>query len=237
MSSKAPGILNLMIAQANSEDWVALHSSGKTQSILHPNLCAGRYEAVVLQMLAKMTGARRVLEIGMFIGTTTVSLALLPQVEKVVTMDIEPYLVELSSPWWEKAGVGHKIRTMIGDAKEGMQKLRDEKQQFDFVSKIKSLKYEHVYERNHVPQCFIDANKDGYADYFQGVLDLGLIAPKGVIILDNTLYKSATYVPHEKWTAPAKSIDEVNQIVVADSRVDTVMLPVRDGVTVARLKD
>ena len=137
MSSKAPGILNLMIAQANSEDWVALHSSGKTQSILHPNLCAGRYEAVVLQMLAKMTGARRVLEIGMFIGTTTVSLALLPQVEKVVTMDIEPYLVELSSPWWEKAGVGHKIRTMI-DAKEGM------KQQVDFVSKIKSLKYEHV---------------------------------------------------------------------------------------------
>lgn len=66
---------------------------------------------------------------------------------------------------------------------------------------------------------------------------MGLIAPKGIVVLDNTLYKCGTYVPHEKWTTPARSIDEVNRIVVADSRVDTVMLPVRDGVTVARLKD
>jgi caffeoyl-CoA O-methyltransferase len=140
MSSNAPDILNPMIAQANSEDWASLHSSGKTQSLLHSNMCAGQYEAVVLQMLAKMTGAKRVLEIGMFMGTTTVSLALLPQVEKVVPMDIEPYLVELTSQWWNKAGVGHKIHPMIGDAIEGLQKLRDEQQQFDFVSEIKSLR-------------------------------------------------------------------------------------------------
>ena len=135
MSSNAPDILNPMIAQADSEDWAALHSSGKTQSLLHSNMCAGRYEAVVLQMLAKMTGSKRILEIGMFVGTTTVSLALLPHVEKVIAMDIEPHLVKLNSQWWDKADVGHKIEVMIGDAIEGLQKLRDEKQQFDFVSK------------------------------------------------------------------------------------------------------
>jgi caffeoyl-CoA O-methyltransferase len=236
MSSNAPDVLNPMIAQANSEDWASLHSNGKTQSLLHSNMCAGQYEAVVLQMLAKMTGAKRVLEIGMFMGTTTVSLALLPQVEKVVPMDIEPYLFELTSQWWEKAGVGHKIHPMIGDAIEGLQKLQDEKQQFDFVSEINHFR-QKLHSTETECQCFIDANKNGYSSYFKSVLDLGLIAPKGIVVLDNTLYKSATYVPHKMWTAPAKSIDEMNRVVVADARVDTVMLPVRDGVTVARLKD
>lgn len=144
MSSQAPDILNPMIAQANSIDWDALRRSGKTQYPLHSNMSAGRYEAVVLQMLARMAGAKRILEIGMFMGTTTVSFALLPQVEKVVTMDIEPYLVELSSPWWEKAGVRHKIETMVGDTKVGLQKLRDEQNQFDLVSTIKYINYAYT---------------------------------------------------------------------------------------------
>ena len=95
-------------------------------------------------MLARMTGAKRILAIGMFMGTTTVSFALLPQVEKVVTMDIEPYLVELSSPWWETAGVRHKIETMVGDTKVGLQKLRDEQNQFDLVSTIKYINYAYT---------------------------------------------------------------------------------------------
>lgn len=135
MSSKAPSILGPMIQETNATDWEALHTQGKTVHSLHANMCAGGYEAVVLQMFAKMTGARRVLEIGMFTGTTTVSLALLPHVERVVTMDIEAYLVEHNLKWWKQAGVSDKIETRIGDAKAGLQKLKEDKEQFDLVSK------------------------------------------------------------------------------------------------------
>lgn len=134
MSSPAPAILSPVIEETNATEWSTLHIEGKTLHPLHANMCAGKYEASVLQMLAKLTGARTVLEIGMFTGTTTVSLALLPQFKKVVGMDVESYLVEHNTKWWEEAGVRHKIHTRIGDAREGLRQLHDEKEIFDLVS-------------------------------------------------------------------------------------------------------
>lgn len=134
MSSKAPSILGPMIKKTYATEWDVLHRDGKTLFPLHANMCAGGYEAVVLQIFAKMIGARKVLEIGMFTGTTTVSFALLPEVEKVVAMDVEPFLVEHNSKWWKEAGVSDKIETRIGDARDGLKKLAEEKQQFNLVS-------------------------------------------------------------------------------------------------------
>jgi caffeoyl-CoA O-methyltransferase len=85
-------------------------------------------------MFAKMIGAKRILEIGMFTSTTTVALASLPQVKKVVAMDIEPYLLEFCVPFWERAGLRSKIDPRIGDARETLCALKDEGCQFEMVN-------------------------------------------------------------------------------------------------------
>ena len=78
--------------------------------------------------------AKTILEIGMFTGTTTVSLALLPTVEKVTTLDIEPYLRDFNMPHFQQAGVADKIDVVIGDALRSLDKLDQEKATFDMVS-------------------------------------------------------------------------------------------------------
>lgn len=209
-STPYPPILDEMMRATDATDWASVGSD----VALAPNFCAGGYEAGVLCMLAKMCGARRILEVGMFVGTTTVALALVPEVERVVSLEYEPFLRDFATPFFERAGVRDRIDVRVGDARDTLKALRDEEQQFDMV--------------------FIDADKGGYAAYFKSTLDFGLLAPKGIIVLDNTLFKGTPWAPHEGFGDDVVAIHQVNELVRADERVDVIMLPLRDGLTICR---
>jgi predicted O-methyltransferase YrrM len=155
------------------------------------------------------------LEIGVFTSTTTVALALLPDVEKIVALDIEPYLVEFAKPFYEQANVKDKIDFRIGDAVETLKNLEKEGQTFDMV--------------------FIDADKGGYYTYYEYLLNSKtLLKPDGLIVADNTIYKSSTYVPHQAFEEGQKALGSFNQRVRDDDRVSVVLLPVRDGISLIR---
>lgn len=103
------------------------------------------------------------MEIGVFTSTTTVALALLPFVERIVALDCEPYLVEFAKPYYEQAKVANKIDFRIGDAIKTLEDLEDKEDGFDMV--------------------FIDADKGGYWSYYDKIMSSSkLLNPNGVII-------------------------------------------------------
>ncbi|KZT25175.1 hypothetical protein NEOLEDRAFT_1093041 [Neolentinus lepideus HHB14362 ss-1] len=215
MTSPHPPIVDKMIKAGNETDWKQLHEQGKTKHELIPEMTAGSYEAVVLQQLAKTAKAKTILEIGMFTGTSTVSFALLPSVIAVVTLELEGFLVDFNSPYFEEAGVAEKIDIRVGDARESLDQLANEGMVFDMV--------------------FIDADKAGYSTYFRKVLDNNLLAHGGTIVVDNTAYKGTPWAPDPSYDL-GFAIHAFNEDVRSDPRVEVVMLPIRDGISLIRRK-
>ncbi|GAA6032399.1 hypothetical protein JCM8097_008155 [Rhodosporidiobolus ruineniae] len=221
-----------LLKATEEADWKQLKAEGKTQFELQAGMCSGAYEAVALQQLALLGKSTSVLEIGVFTGTATLALGLLPSVKHITALDVEPFLVDFDSPYWERAGVKDKIDFRIAPALESLKKLQGERHEgFDFV--------------------FIDADKPSYPDYVQSVLDLGLLKEGGVILADNTLYKgypwappgdsSASTVTSRKYTEDngtrnksgaeaSKGIHDFNTFVRDHPGLETVILPIRDGV-------
>ncbi|TCD70752.1 hypothetical protein EIP91_001781 [Steccherinum ochraceum] len=215
-SSPAPPIVERMWKDGHEHDWAKVYLEGKTKLRLIPDMSAGSYEGVVLQHLAKMSNARAVLEIGMFTGTTTVSLALVPSVDKVTALDIEIYLLEHNLPNFKEAGVASKIDVRIGNALETLDKLDEEGASFDMV--------------------FIDADKPSYIKYLDRILaSPTLLAKRGFIAADNVVYKASPWVPDPvyKWR---EDLHAFNQHVRNRSDVEAVMLPIEDGITLIRRK-
>lgn len=156
-------VWNDLLEMTETTDWVRLKDEGETQFELGCGMCSGPYEAVVLQNLALLHRSRSVLEIGVFTGTATLALALLPSVEEVVALDIEPYLKREVEPYWDRAGVRAKIDFRIAPALESLSALKAARHEpFDLV--------------------FIDADKPSYKAYVQAILDGGLLAEDGVIL-------------------------------------------------------
>lgn len=216
MSSPHPPILDAMVAAGNATDWDRVHAEGKTMYRLIPEMTAGGYEAVVLQQLAKISKAKSVLEIGMFTGTSTVSLALVPTVEKVVTLELEGYLEHTNRPFFEQAGVAEKIEVRIGDALSSLDALSAEEAKFDMV--------------------FIDADKDNYVNYFHKLVDGGLLSNGGFIVVDNVAFKASPWAPDDCYKS-GPVLDAFNQVVRNHPGVEVVMLPIEDGVSLIRRKD
>lgn len=102
----------------------------------------------------------------MFIGASTLALANLPYVEKVVTLDIEPYLEQIAKPFWEKAGVAQKITPIFDDAVKSLNNLVEQNEEFDFI--------------------FMDA--PGFLDYYEIIMNSGLLAKNGMIVKDDSIF-------------------------------------------------
>ncbi|THH31782.1 hypothetical protein EUX98_g2386 [Antrodiella citrinella] len=216
-SSPHPTIVDEMLAQGDQRDWDKVFREGRIKHKLIPEMSAGGYEAVVLQQLAKISKAKTILEIGMFTGTTTVSLALLPTVDKVVTLDIEPYLREINTPYFQQAGVAHKIDIRIDDALSSLTNLHKEGASFDMI--------------------FIDAHKPSYIKYFDSIMaSPHLLAKGGLIAVDNTVFAGGPWVPNPP-VSLAKDIHKFNEYVKNYPDVEVVMLPIEDGISLIRRKD
>lgn len=166
-------------------------------------------------LLAKMIGARRVLEIGVFTGYSTMALALaLPDDGQVIACDISDEWTAVGRPFWDEAGVSHKIELRLAPATETLRKLVEDRSQ-----------------HNRFDLAFVDADKANYDAYYE--LCMQLIRPGGVIALDNMLWHGAVIDPARQ-DEDTLAIREINAKLLQDARVDISMVPVGDGLTLAR---
>jgi predicted O-methyltransferase YrrM len=166
-----------------------------------------------MALLAKSIDARRAIEIGVFTGYSALSVALaLPADGRLVACDISDENVRIGIPFWQRAGVADRIDVRIAPAADTLRALlaAGEAGRFDFV--------------------FIDADKTSYDTYYELALDL--LRPGGLVVIDNTLWGDA--VAREADSADTRALQALNAKVHRDERVDMVLLPFSDGVTLAR---
>lgn len=169
-------------------------------------------QAQLLAFLVELTGARRVLEIGCFTGYTTLAMALaLPPDGRVVTLDVNDDWAAIGRRRWEEAGVAARIELRLGLAIDGLSRLEAERAVFDLA--------------------YIDADKKTYPDYYEAALRL--VRPGGLIALDNVLQRGevADAINDRKQVA---TLRRLNELIHADRRVSMVLLPIGDGLTLAR---
>ncbi|MEM8544579.1 MAG: class I SAM-dependent methyltransferase [Cyanobacteria bacterium P01_H01_bin.119] len=205
--------LSALTQRTQAEDWSQRFLSGETVHPLEQEMLSGHVEGQFLKLLLHAIGARRVLEIGMFTGYSALAMAeALPDNGVLVACELDRYSAEFAQTCFANSPHGHKIQVKIGSALESLSQLAAEQLRFDFV--------------------FIDANKDGYIDYFNAVLG-SLLAPNGLICVDNTLMQGEVY-RSQRQSSRGKAIAEFNQTVADDPRVEQVLLPLRDGVTLIR---
>ncbi|KAI8826905.1 uncharacterized protein EV422DRAFT_511846 [Fimicolochytrium jonesii] len=196
------------------QDWDAVYQNGHTKFHQSANCCAGSFEAAFVSSMVSATRATRVLEVGMFTGTTTMAIAeALPTHGKVYTLEIEPYLAKLAQNAFDAANLADKIEIKLGDGAESLSNLAHQGISFDLI--------------------FIDADKQGYRKYYDTIMKSGLLSPKGTLIVDNTLFKGKYLLNQPVSDDPnAEALRLFNQHVLSDKRVSVVVLPIRDGVSV-----
>lgn len=182
--------------------WVETYA--KTHS---PGVMAGPVVAQFCKMLAAMTGARRILEIGMFTGYSTLAWAeALPKDGRVVTCEINSDAAEIARRYFAESPHGGKIEIKLGPA-------------------LDSLKLIHgIFDL-----CFIDADKENYGAYYDRCMER--VRPGGLIVLDKMLRDGRVLDPADPAT---RAVDALNKRIRDDSRVENVLLPVRNGLMLVR---
>ncbi|SAM78675.1 related to O-methyltransferase [Ustilago bromivora] len=223
VSSSAPAVQRPLLKATAEHDWEGAWSARKTVLHLSAAWSAGAYQGNFVGLLTKLSHAKKALEIGMFTGTTTVCIAQqLPPGGKVTALEIDPYLNTFTRPLFEQTGLGDKIEVKVGNAVESLEAIAKD-----------VLSDEDAYDI-----IFIDADKPGYKSYFKTILDCGLLKRSGLLVVDNTLYKGTPWTEglvEEKMLEigkeNAEAIKQFNSLVKEDKRVQVVVLPVRDGVS------
>ena len=182
----------------------------------YPRMLSGPVQGELLKILVAATGAKRILEIGSFTGYSSTAMALgLPEDGHIDALEINDELEELMRAGWEKAGVQDKISLHIGDAVQTLARLAAESvEPYDFV--------------------FIDANKRQYLEYFELVLPI--LRQGGLIVADDVLWDGKVYADPQPQDAQSQGIIRFNDTIAEDHRVEVVILPLRDGLSIIRKK-
>ena len=188
-------------------DWIEKQTNIRTN---YPRMLSGPVQGELLKMLVEISGARRVLEIGSFTGYSSTCMALgLPEGGHIDALEINDELEDLMREGWERAGVSDRITLHIGDAVQTLRSLQGE---YDFT--------------------FIDANKRQYLEYYE--LTLPLLRKGGLIVADDVLWDGKVYAETPSRDAQTQSLLAFNAAVAQDPRVEVVMLPLRDGLSIIR---
>ena len=193
-------------------EWVVKQTHIRTN---HARMLSGAAQGQLLRMFVQMTEAQSILELGTFTGYSAICLASgLPENGHLDTLELNDELEDLILEGFDKAGLSDKIDLHIGDCKETLKQFRDEKRRYDIV--------------------YMDANKREYCEYYDLVFDM--VRPGGLILADNVLWDGKVCqnpLPQDKQTL---GIAAFNDKVSADPRVESVIMPLRDGLNIIRLR-
>lgn len=210
---ESPALASL-VRRTQAEDWSQRFADCETVRELEQEMLSGHVEGQFLKFLVHVTQAQRVLEIGMFTGYSALAIAeALPDDGEVVACEVDAYVAKFAQECFNDSPDGRKISVKVAPAMLTLKQLAADNERFDLV--------------------FIDADKAGYVDYLNFLLDNDLLIPNGSICVDNTLMQGQPYLSGES-TANGVAIATFNQTVVDDPRIEQVLLPLRDGLTLIR---
>ncbi len=206
-------------AQSEALRWVEKQTHIRTN---HARMLSGAVQGQFMRMVVQMTGAKRILELGTFTGYSAICLAgAMAEDGHLDTLELNDELEDLILEGFERAGLSERISLHIGDCKETLARLRSEA---GIPSEPKEEKlYDIVY---------MDANKREYCEYYDLVFDM--VRSGGLILADNVLWDGKVCLdplPQDKQTL---GIARFNDLVRDDSRVESVILPLRDGLNIIR---
>ena len=205
------------------DDYVVAHSQDEPellqkltretyQKILQPIMLSGPYQGRVLSMISKLKQPKSILELGTFTGYATLCLAEgLDKNGEIHTIDIKEELVDFQRKYFDKSGFGNQIHQHLGSAIDIIPTLD---KSFDLV--------------------FIDADKPNYVNYFNLIIDK--LNPGAIILSDNVLWHGKVIEPVDPKDISTKAVVEFNTLLKNDERIETVLLPIRDGLTISRKK-
>ncbi|MEH6537910.1 MAG: O-methyltransferase [Psychroserpens sp.] len=205
------------------DDYVVAHSQEEPellrqltretyQKILQPIMLSGPYQGRVLSMISKLIRPKSILELGTFTGYSTLCLAEGLQSDGVIhTIDVNEELVDFQQKYFDKSDYGQQIHQHLGSAIDIIPMLD---MTFDLV--------------------FIDADKPNYVNYFHLIIDK--IKTGGIILSDNVLWHGKVVEPVDEKDLSTKAVLEFNTLLKKDNRIETVLLPIRDGLTICRKK-
>ena len=184
-----------------------------TATLPEHNMQIGPDQGAFMAMLVKLIGARRILEIGTFTGYSSTAMALaLPSDGRILCCDVSREWTDIARRAWADAGVEDRIDLRLAPATETLATLTDKS--FDL--------------------SFIDADKPNYDAYYEGCLRV--VRPGGLILIDNVLWSGDVADPAVD-NDNVRAIRALNAKIATDERVDHVLLPLADGLTMARVRD
>ena len=182
------------------------------QKVLNPRMLSGAFQGRILTMLTKLINPKNILEIGTYTGYSTLCFAEgMSNESQIFTIDKNEELASLQNKYFEKSGYRKQIHQFIGNALEIIPNIGEK---FDLV--------------------FIDADKSNYINYFN--LIIGKMNKGGIILSDNVLWSGKVVEKLDPKDIDTKVLLEYNKLLNTDERIETVLLPIRDGLTVSRVK-
>jgi predicted O-methyltransferase YrrM len=185
----------------------------RTAPMPQSNMQIGPDQGAFMAMLVRLLDARRILEIGTFTGYSSTAMALaLPADGRITCCDVSREWTDIARQAWMDAGVAHKVELRLAPATETLAALDDAS--FDLA--------------------FIDADKPNYDDYYEGCLRV--VRPGGLILIDNVLWSGDVADPSVD-NDNVRAIRALNEKIAADDRVDHVLVPLADGLTMARRRE
>ncbi|MEV0808088.1 O-methyltransferase [Micromonospora sp. NPDC050200] len=208
-----PELHAYLVAHGSPPDEIVRDLAQETLALLpdQATMQVAPEQAAFLTFLTRLLGARRAVEVGTFTGLSSLAIARgLPEDGRLTCFDISEEYTGIARRYWERAGVADRIELRIGPAGDTLRELPRER---------------------HLDFAFIDADKTGYPVYWDELVPR--MRPGAVIAVDNTLRGGRVLAPQN---ADDRAIAAFNDEVLADVRVDVVMLPIADGVTLARVR-
>ncbi len=204
---------NYVVSHSENEPEILTRLYTETwQKMINPRMTSGHYQGRVLAMLSKLTQPKTILEIGTYTGYATLCLAEGMQQNGIIhTIDKNEELAEFQQKYFSKSAYSKQIKQHLGNALDIIPTLNTK---FDLV--------------------FIDADKINYSNYFDLIIDK--MNKGGIILSDNVLWSGKVIEPVKEKDLDTQAILAYNKKLKDDKRIETVLLPIRDGLTISRVK-
>ena len=205
---------NYAIVHSQDEPALLQQLSRETyQKILQPRMLSGHFQGRVLSMISKLINPKTILEIGTYTGYSALCLAEGMSSDGTLhTIDINEELFDFQRKYFDKSPYGSQIVQHLGNALEIIPEIEDS---FDLI--------------------FIDADKENYVNYFHTIIDK--LNSGGIILSDNVLWSGKVlHSTFKKEDTSTPALIEYNKLLKEDDRIETVLLPIRDGLTISRKK-